>query len=62
MSIGAHTQDTKIIQNSFELTSKIYEKLQKNGANILSMGMSGDFELAIKCGSNCVRLGSTLFK
>ncbi len=59
MSIGAHTQDTKIIQNSFETTFGVYEKLE--GADICSMGMSGDFELAIKCGSNMVRLGSILF-
>ena len=27
----------------------------------LSMGMSGDFELAIKCGSTNVRVGSKIF-
>jgi pyridoxal phosphate enzyme (YggS family) len=59
MSIGAHTEDKKIIQNSFETTYSIYENLE--GADICSMGMSGDFELAIKCGSNMVRLGSILF-
>ncbi len=59
MSIGAHTEDKKIIQNSFETTFGVYEKLE--GADICSMGMSGDFELAIKCGSNMVRLGSVLF-
>ncbi|EAH5200899.1 YggS family pyridoxal phosphate enzyme, partial [Campylobacter upsaliensis] len=37
-------------------------KLQKHGANICSMGMSNDFELALKCGSNMLRLGSILFK
>lgn len=61
MTIGAHTDDTKIIQASFETTHKIYEKLQSSGANICSMGMSSDFELAIKCGSNMVRIGSSLF-
>lgn len=59
MSIGAHTEDKKVIQQSFETTYKIYENLQD--ADICSMGMSGDFELAIKCGSNMVRLGSVLF-
>lgn len=62
MSIGAHSSDSKLIQSSFETTHTLFEKLQKFGANTLSMGMSGDFELAIKCGSNCVRLGSTLFR
>ncbi len=59
MSIGAHLDDKKIIQNSFEQTYDIYKDLK--GADICSMGMSGDFELAIKCGSNMVRLGSVLF-
>jgi len=62
MSIGAKSEDSKIVQNSFELTHSIFEKLQKDGASICSMGMSGDFELAIKCGSNLVRVGSILFK
>jgi len=62
MSIGAHTDDTKRIQQSFESTYDIYDKLQKEGASICSMGMSSDYELAIKCGSNLVRVGSTLFK
>jgi len=62
MSIGAHTIDTHIIQKSFEETYSIFENLQKDGAYICSMGMSSDFELAIKCGSNLVRVGSILFK
>ncbi|TEY01575.1 YggS family pyridoxal phosphate-dependent enzyme [Campylobacter sp. US33a] len=62
MSIGSHSDDEKEIIKSFEKTYQIYEKLQKHGAKICSMGMSSDFELAIKCGSNMVRLGSILFK
>ncbi|KAA6226414.1 MULTISPECIES: YggS family pyridoxal phosphate-dependent enzyme [unclassified Campylobacter] len=61
MSIGALSDDEKDIIKSFENTFKIYEKLQKEGAKICSMGMSNDFELAIKCGSNMIRLGSILF-
>jgi len=61
MTIGAFTEDKKLIQNSFETTHSIYEKLQKDGANICSMGMSSDYTLAIKCGSNLVRVGSALF-
>ncbi|TKX29970.1 YggS family pyridoxal phosphate-dependent enzyme [Campylobacter estrildidarum] len=62
MSIGQHSKNQKEIKQSFEETFKIYEALQKYGAKICSMGMSNDFELAIKCGSNMVRLGSILFK
>jgi pyridoxal phosphate enzyme (YggS family) len=62
MSIGAHTNDTKNIQKSFEITYKIFEELKNSGAKYCSMGMSNDFELAIKCGSNMLRLGSIIFK
>jgi pyridoxal phosphate enzyme (YggS family) len=62
MTIGAHTNDTKLIQQSFETTHSIYEKLEKEGATICSMGMSSDYTLAIRCGSNLIRVGSALFK
>ena len=62
MTIGAHSEEVKEIQKSFETTQSIYEKLQKEGATICSMGMSSDYELAIKCGSNLIRVGSALFK
>ncbi|MBO7370444.1 MAG: YggS family pyridoxal phosphate-dependent enzyme [Campylobacter sp.] len=61
MSIGAHSDDLGEIQKSFEITYKIFENLQPHGAKICSMGMSNDFELAIKCGSNMVRLGRILY-
>ncbi len=62
MSIGAHVEDEKIIKESFKTTKKIYDELTPLGAKYCSMGMSSDFELAIACGSNMIRVGSTLFK
>ena len=62
MTIGAHSEDTKLIQQSFETTHSIYEKLASDGATYCSMGMSSDYQLAIKCGSNLIRVGSALFK
>jgi len=62
MSIGAHSEDEKMVQKSFETTHAIFEKLQKQGATICSMGMSSDYALAIQCGSNLVRVGSAIFK
>ena len=59
MSIGAHTEDQAIIKESFLTTHKIFQQLQ--GATICSMGMSGDFELAIECGATMIRLGSVMF-
>lgn len=62
MSIGAHVEDRKIIKDSFSTTKTIFDELKKHGAKYCSMGMSSDFELAIACGSNMIRVGSTLFK
>ena len=60
MSIGAHSEDTTKILESFQITRAIFN--QCDGATICSMGMSGDFELAIANGSNMIRVGSALFK
>lgn len=59
MTIGAHSDDKTAVIKSFEETRAIYDSL--DGATICSMGMSGDFELAIAAGSNMVRLGSVMF-
>lgn len=60
MSIGAHSDDLRDIITSFEATRQLFESLKS--ATVCSMGMSSDYEIAIKCGSNMLRLGSILFK
>lgn len=62
MSIGAHVDERAVVKASFDTTKKIYDELKPLGAKYCSMGMSGDFELAIACGSNMIRVGSSLFK
>jgi pyridoxal phosphate enzyme (YggS family) len=59
MSIGANTNDKALIIKSFQLTKDIFDKLED--ATICSMGMSGDFDIAILNGSNMIRVGSALF-
>ena len=59
MSIGAHSDDKERVKKSFATTHNIFTQLED--ATICSMGMSSDFELAIECGSNMVRLGSIMF-
>ena len=59
MSIGAHSEEKALVKQSFETTYELYKTLPN--ATICSMGMSGDFELAIECGSNMIRLGSVMF-
>ena len=44
-----------------EIYDKIREQDRFPGFSILSMGMSSDYELAVECGSNMVRLGRALF-
>ncbi len=59
MSIGAHSEDKKLIEDSFKSTKNIFDNC--NDAKICSMGMSSDFETAILNGSNMVRVGRSLF-
>ena len=61
MSIGANNSDESVIAKSFEYTYKVFESLQKYGAKICSMGMSDDWHIALKCGSNMLRLGRILW-
>lgn len=61
MSIGANNSDESVIAKSFEDTYKVFENLQKYGAKICSMGMSDDWRIALKCGSNMLRLGRILW-
>ena len=62
MSIGAHSDKRADIEKSFKLTRDVFDSLKDKGARILSMGMSGDFEIAIAYGANIVRIGSKLFE
>ncbi len=60
MSIGANSDDRDKIIESFRVTKKIFDNCKD--ATICSMGMSGDFEMAILNGSTMIRVGSALFK
>ena len=66
MTIGAFTDDEKIVRRCFRCLRELYEKeKRKKYLSIqmlyLSMGMSSDFKIAIEEGSNILRLGSVLF-
>ena len=63
MGMASFTNDQDQICNEFKtlkLTFDLIKKIQKK-MNVISMGMSGDYNLAIKCGSNMVRIGSNIF-
>ena len=66
MTIPPICDNDVILREFFENIYNIYvdikaKKLDNISMNILSMGMSGDYEQAILCGSNLVRIGSSIF-
>jgi len=63
MAIPQKSDDPKIVEEQFLALHEIYQTLQQQYQDIdtLSMGMSGDLESAIKCGSTMVRIGTDIF-
>ncbi len=64
MTMAPQTEDRQRIRGSFSKLKNIQQDLQKqsdNPFNTLSMGMSGDFEIAIEEGSTIVRVGTGIF-
>lgn len=54
-------ENSKYFSKMYKLFIEICEKKLYNECVLLSMGMSDDFESAIECGANCVRIGTALF-
>ena len=67
MGMATFTENQNQIEKEFNHLKSIFDKLSKIPftqnlkPNILSMGMSGDYQLAISCGSTMVRIGSSIF-
>lgn len=63
MAIPTATDDIRIQQQEFANLKSLYDQLQQQYPNIdtLSMGMSGDLDIAIANGSTMVRIGSAIF-
>ena len=59
MGMATFTENKTQIKEEFSFLSEIYKKYEQ--MKILSMGMSGDYKIAIECGSTMVRIGSTIF-
>jgi pyridoxal phosphate enzyme (YggS family) len=60
MGMSSNTEDVAVVREEFrELKAMLDRYFPKDG--ILSMGMSGDYEIAVEEGSNMVRIGSLLF-
>jgi len=66
MTMAPHTGDPEATRPIFARTAEIFADCRAGGAagadfNLLSMGMSHDFEVAIETGANIVRIGSAIF-
>ena len=66
MGMATFTENQNQIEKEFKHLKTIFDKYSKLNTencqlNTLSMGMSGDYQLAISCGSTMVRIGSSIF-
>ncbi|WP_115462009.1 YggS family pyridoxal phosphate-dependent enzyme [Winogradskyella aurantiaca] len=63
MGMATFTEDMTVVEKEFKYLKQCYDHIKSDGNNLdaLSMGMSGDYKLAIKNGSNMVRIGSHIF-
>jgi pyridoxal phosphate enzyme (YggS family) len=67
MGMASFTADEKQVQHEFQLLNSIFNEIKKDKSgddknfNILSMGMSNDYKIAVESGSNLIRIGSMLF-
>ncbi len=65
MTVGPLTDDPGRIRGAFAALKALFDEIRTGGGlplfDTLSMGMSGDFELAIEEGSTLVRIGTALF-
>ena len=63
MGMATFTDDENQIRSEFKTLKSNFDEVRKNNADIsvLSMGMSGDYQLAIEEGSTMVRIGSSIF-
>tara|TARA_B100000768_G_scaffold181693_1_gene205817 strand:+ start:997 stop:1647 length:651 start_codon:yes stop_codon:yes gene_type:complete len=62
MGMASFTSNLEIIENQFKSLNGLFEKHKSNySLTMLSMGMSGDYKIAIRNNSNIIRLGSNVF-
>jgi pyridoxal phosphate enzyme (YggS family) len=63
MGMATFTDDKKQLEEEFSSLKNLFDKLKTQHSSIetLSMGMSGDYQLAIENGSTMIRVGSSIF-
>ena len=61
MAMATFTDEIKQINKEFISIHNLFKKIKTKKLNTLSIGMSGDYQIAINKGSNMIRLGSAIF-
>ena len=63
MGMATFTDNQDQITSEFNKLKDLFDNVRNSSSSIntLSMGMSGDYSIAIECGSNMIRVGSKIF-
>ena len=63
MGMATFTDDEDQVRSEFKYLKSVFDKFQEQFPDLkeLSMGMSGDYKVAVDCGSTMVRIGSSIF-
>ncbi len=67
MGMATFTDDSELVRSEFKNLKRIFEKVKTDhfqdspDFSVLSMGMSGDYPIALEEGSNMIRVGSLIF-
>ncbi len=61
MGMATFTDNKQQLIQEFKCLNSIFESVKNKEITTLSMGMSGDYKLAIEQGSNMIRIGSAIF-
>lgn len=65
MTMASFTDDSTLVRQEFSHAERLFQEIQHTFPHLpfhtLSMGMTGDYPLAIECGSTMIRIGSKIF-
>lgn len=66
MGMATFTEDEDVVRSEFALLKNVFDQIKRDNLtdpsfNTISMGMSGDYEIALEEGSTLLRIGSLIF-
>ena len=61
MGMATFTDNTEQIAAEFQSLKNVFDRVKNQDISILSIGMSGDYKIAIEKGSTMIRIGSAIF-